>query len=80
MLVTQKVIIMRERALCFNIYKARIMILVNAVLITANSISVCLTVQQDHTYGLSINHLGILITLNTCPAYIKIHFVDIKHF
>ena len=54
MLVTKKVIIMRERALCFNIYEAKIMILVNAVLITPNSISVCLTLEQDHTYGLDI--------------------------
>ena len=52
MLVTKKVIIMRERALCFNIYEAKIMILVNAVLITPKSISVCLTLEQDHTYGL----------------------------
>ena len=38
MLVTKKVIIMRERVLCFKIYEAKIMILVNAVLIFVNSI------------------------------------------
>ena len=43
LLVAKKVIIMRDRALCFNIYKLRIMILVNAILIEVNSILVRLT-------------------------------------
>ena len=52
MLVTKKVIIMKETALCFDINEAGTMILVNAVLIFVNSILLCLTVQPDHTYEL----------------------------
>ena len=43
LLVAKKVIIMRDRPLCFNIYEPRIMILVNAILIEVNSILVRLT-------------------------------------
>ena len=53
LLVTKKVIIMKETALCFDINEAGTMILVNTVLIFVNSILLCLTVQLDHTYELN---------------------------
>ena len=47
----KKVIIMRERALCFNIYDHWIMILVKAVLISVNYILVRLTLWLTRSTG-----------------------------